>query len=273
MCRVTREDAHRRWRDRRWWSYTPWGAAARVYGRYGLPEGDLAVLGGGVLSQLGPVLEVVLHARAWLTLNLVALVVQLVVDGADDVVGSIYTGGLVTMVVGPFGVVLTVAVLVAVARARRVALRRLARPAVTAVLTLLLSVGVFGIQLPGVRQELESVLAPVVALGDDFPLSMIAPLLGLWLFVFGVCAVYLIHVHAFRVGGTGGERLLDPLVSVWLAWTVAIGEIANYDAGDLSSRTFTVLTIASAAAATAISAGELVVLHRRGITFRAAWSA
>jgi len=272
MCRVAEENTHQRWRDRRWWPYTPWGAAARVYGRYGLPEGDLAVLGGSVLSRLGPLLEVVLHARAWLTLNVVALVVQLVVDGADDVVSSVYTGGLVTMVVGPFGVVLTVAGLVMVARARRVALRRLTRPAVTALLTLLVSVGAFGIQLPGVRQKLESLIDPVVALGDQFPLSMIAPLLGLWLFVFAVCAVYLIHVHAFRVGGNGGVRLLDPFVSVWLAWTVAIVEIVNYGAGDLSSQTFTMLTIGSATAATMISLGQLIILHRHGITFREAWS-
>lgn len=248
----------------------PWGAARRIYGPYGLPHGDLAALGGHALSRLGPVLEAVLTARAWLTLNVVALVVQLVVDGIDDVAVSVFQGGAVTMVVGPFGLLLGVGVLVAVARGaqRWAALRQLVRPVWVAVVTFLVSVGIFGLQLPVVRQHLAGLIDPVVELTTRFPLSVIAPLLGIWLFVFGLCAVYLIHHHAFSSAKTGGGRLLDPLVSIWLAWTVAGVEINMYDAGDLSPRTFTTLTLASATAATAISVWELVVLHRRGITFR-----
>jgi hypothetical protein len=244
----------------------PWGAAGRLYGRYGLPEGDLAALGGGVLSRLAPVLEAMLTARTWLTLNAVALVVQTVVDGVDDVVMSVLVGGAVTMVVGPFGVLLAVGALVAVARGtgRLTALRQLTRPSLIALVTFLVSVGIFGLQVPVFRQWVAGLIAPVVELANQFPLSMVASVLGLWLFVFGVCAVYLIHRHAFG----GGGRLLDPLVSVWLAWTVAGVEINMYEPGDLSAGAFTALTVGSATAATLISVGELVVLHRRGITFR-----
>lgn len=254
----------------------PWGAARRIYGNYGLPHGDLAALGGHALSRLGPVLEAVLTARAWLTLNVVALVAQLVADGVDDVVVSVYQGGAVTMVVGPFGLLLGVGVLVAVARGaqRWAALRQLARPIWVAAVTLLVSVGIFGLQLPVIRRQLTGLINPVVELGHQFPLSVIAPLLGSWLFVFGLCAVYLIHHHAFSSTKTGGGRLLDPLVSIWLAWTVAGVEISMYDTGNLSPGTFTTLTIASATAATAISVWELVILHRRGVTFRGGpWTA
>lgn len=248
----------------------PWSAAGRLYGRYGLPDGDLAVLGGSELSRLGPVLAAMLSARAWLTLNVVALVVQLVVDGADDLLMSIYQGGAVTMVVGPFGVLLGVGGLIAVARGtgRLAALRQLTRPALIALITFVVSVGVFGLQLPGVRQALEGLIDPVVEFAGRFPLSLITPLLGAWILVFGVCAVYLIHRHGFSSRGVGGGCLLDPLVSIWLAWTVAAVEIANYDSVDLPASTFTALTIGSATAATLISAGQLVALHRRGITFR-----
>lgn len=270
MCCVEQRGVSSTPRGSRLWLLAPWSAAGRLYGRYGLPAGDLAVLGGSELSRLGPVLEMMLTARAWLTLNVVALVVQLVVDGVDDVVVSIYQGGAVTMVVGPFGVLLAVGVLVAVAHGtqRRTAVRQLTRPVLTALTTFLISVGIFGLQLPGIRQALEALIDPVVEVATQFPFSLITPLLEGWLLVFGVCTVYLIHRHAFSGRNTGGGSPLDPLVSVWLAWTVAGVEITMYDSGDLPGSTFTALTIGSAVAATMISVGELFALHRRGITFR-----
>ncbi|OLF12617.1 hypothetical protein [Actinophytocola xanthii] len=251
--------------------FTPWGAARRIYGRYGPPLGDLAALDelaapvGSVLSRLGPVLEALLTVRVWLTLNVVALIAQLVQDGADAVVITVYQTGMVTMVVGPFGLLLAVAVLVAVARTRLTAARQLLRPVLLALVTFLVSVGVFGTQLPGVRQELEGLIAPVVELARQPPLSVVAPLLGAWLLLFGLCSVYLIHHHAF---GGDGRRLLDALVSVWLAWVVGVVEIANYPGGDLSTRAFVWLTVGSASVATLISVVELVSLRRSGVTFR-----
>lgn len=251
------------------WLLTPWGAAGRLYGRYGLPHGDLAALGGGG-SPLGPALEALLTARAWLTFNVVALFVQLAIDGPDNVAWSVLLGGAVTMVVGPFGVLLAVGVLVAVARGagRWTALRQLMRPILIALVTFVVSVGIFGLQLPVIRQAVEAVLDPVVELGTRFPFFLVTPFLGIWIFLFGVCAIYLIHRNAFSGANTGGGRLLDPLVSIWLAWTVAAVEINMYDAGDLPTSTFTAVTIASATMATLISVAQLIVLHRRGITFR-----
>jgi hypothetical protein len=252
---------------------TPWGAAGRCYGRYGLPRGELAALGGSELSRLGPVLEVALNARAWLTLNVAAVLAQLVADGVDDVVVSILQGGLVTMVLGPFGVLLGFAILVAVAATRRTATRQLTRPVLIALVTFLVSVGIFGVQLPGVRQAVQSLIDPVVELASEFPFSLVASILGAWLVVFGLCAVYLIHLHGFTGPNTGGG-LLDPLVSVWLAWTVALVEIVNFRPDDLPAGTFTTLTLTSATVATLISAWQLVDLHRRGITFRSGpWAA
>lgn len=153
----------------------------------------------------------------------------------------------------------------AVAAARGTAARQLTRPVVIALVTFLVSVGVFGLQIGVVRRAVRSLIDPVVELGRTFPFSVLAALLGGWLFVFGLCAVYLIHLHGFSGRYQG---LLDPLVSVWLAWTVAAVEIAGYRPGDLSAGTFTALTVASATAATSISAWQLVALRRKGITFR-----
>jgi hypothetical protein len=250
---------------------TPWGAARRIYGRYGSPLGDLAALEhlgvplGGVLARLGPVLEAALSVRVWLTLNAVAILGQLVQDGADAVVTTVYQTGVITMVVGPFGLLLAVAALVAIARPRATAARQLRRPVLVAGITFLVSTGIFGLQLPGVRQALEGVIDPVVALATDSLLSVVTPLLGMWLLVFGICAVYLIHHHAF---GGEGRRLLDALVSIWLAWAVALVDIVSYRGGELSTAAFVWLTVVSASGATVISVGELVVLHRRGVTFR-----
>jgi hypothetical protein len=218
-----------------------------------------------VLSRLGPVLEAALTVRVWLTLNVVALFAQLFQDGADAVVITVYQTGMITMVVGPFGLLLAVGVLVAIARTRLVAARQLLRPVVLALVTLLVSVGIFGVQVPGVRQKLAGVIEPVVALADQPPLSVVAPLLGAWLLVFGLCSVYLIHHHAF---GGDGRRLLEALVSVWLAWVVGLVEIVNYPGGELSTSAFVWLTVGSAGAATLISVGEVVSLRRRGMTFR-----
>src|SRR5687767_10459229 len=98
---------------------TPWGAAGWLYGRYGLPHGDWSVPGVGDLSRLGPAVGAVFAARAFLTFNVGALIAQSVQSGVDDVVASVLQGGAVTMVVGPFGVLLAVGGLVAMARGTR----------------------------------------------------------------------------------------------------------------------------------------------------------
>jgi hypothetical protein len=249
---------------------TPWGAAGRLYGHYGLPDGDLGDLDavvsplGRVLSWLEPVLKVALTVRTWLTLNIIALVVQIGSDGLGEFLQTLYQGAAITMVVGPFGVLLAVSAL-AIAAGRGVrttAIRQLTRPVLLALLTLFVSVGIFGLQLPGVRQALRGLIEPITEAANEFPLSMIAPLLGIWLLIFGVCALYLIHHHTF---GGRGNSLLDPLVSIWLAWTVGAVEITMLRSEQPS---FVTATVLSATLATLISIVELVVLHRSGTTFR-----
>src|SRR6185503_18695701 len=110
------------------------------------------------------------------------------------------------------------------------------------------SVGIFGLQLPGVRQAVQSLIDPVKEIATRFPFALFTGFMGIWMLVFGLCAVYLIHRNAFS--GTGGAHLLDPLVSIWLAWTVAAVEISMYDSDDVPGSTFTTLTIASATVAT-----------------------
>jgi hypothetical protein len=44
------------------------------------------------------------------------------------------------------------------------------------------------------------------------------PRVGLWLLIFGVCGVYLMHRNGFSVNS---HPLLRPIVTVWLSWTVA----------------------------------------------------
>jgi hypothetical protein len=100
----------------RWWQgrLTPWVTAGRLYGRYGLPKGDLGVLdavatpAGRVLAWLESALPALLTARTWLTLNVIALMVQLTSEGFGPFVATMYQGAAVTMVVGPFGLLLAV---------------------------------------------------------------------------------------------------------------------------------------------------------------------
>jgi hypothetical protein len=245
----------------------PWRAAARLYGPFGLPEADLAAPVGRVLSWLAPLLPAMLMARTWLTLNVVALIIQLASDGFGPFVTTLYQGGAITMVVGPFGVLLAVAGLTAAAAPghRRTAIRQLARPVALAAITLIVSVAVFGLQLPGVRQALQGLIEPIRQAATEPPLSLAAPVVAAWLLVFGLCALYLIHHHTF---GGQGHTLLDPLVSIWLTWTVGAVEIAMLDPNHTAHTPFITATLTGASLATLISAAELATLHRGGTTFR-----
>lgn len=187
--------------------------------------------------------------------------------GAGDAAVAVFQGGAVTMVVGPFGVLLAVGGLVATAGgAERVtAMRQLLRPVLVALITLVVSVGIFGLQLPGVRRAVQALIDPVVEAATRFPFALSTGFMGIWLFIFGLCAVYLMHRNAFTASGGG---LLDPLVSIWLAWTVAGVEIAMCDSDRMPGGTFAVLALASATAATVLSIALLIRLHRRGVTFR-----
>lgn len=252
---------------------TPWVAAGRLYGHYGLPKAELGVLdavaapAGRVLAWLELALPALLAARTWLTLNVIALVVQLTSEGFGPFVATMYQGGAVTMVVGPFGLLLAVTALVLAAqRGRRgTAIRQLTRPVVLAGITLLVSVAIFGLQVQGVRQALQGLIEPVRRAATEPPLSVLAALIGVWLLVFGVCALYLIHHHSFC---GQGNSLLDPLVSVWLAWTVGAVEIVMLTDDQTDRGSFVTVTVLSSTTATLISAGQLVALHRKGMTFR-----
>ncbi len=263
------------WVRHRWWQgrLTPWATAGRLYGQYGLPKADLGALdavaapAGRVLARLESALPALLTVRTWLTLNVIAVVAQLTSEGFGPFVATMYQGGAVTMVVGPVGLLVAVAALVLVAqRGRRgTAIRQLTRPVVLAGITLLVSVGIFGLQVRGVRQALRGLIEPVRQAVTDPPLSVLAGLIGVWLLVFGVCALYLIHHHSFC---GQGNSLLDPLVSVWLAWTVGAVEIVMLADDQVGRGSFVTVTVVSATTATLISAGELIALHRKGTTFR-----
>ncbi len=179
------------------------------------------------------------------------------------------------MVLGPFGVVLAAVALVTTAgRGRRRSMaRRMVRPGVIAALTVLLSVGIFGLQLPGVRQAVGRLLgaaSPAQLVGHlPWPLELLAWLAGLvigpWLLVFGVCAVYLMHRNGFN----SDEPLLRPIVTVWLAWMVAAVQFAVGNTAGLSTVSFYEAVLAGPVLVTVLSVVEFVRLRTLGITARA----
>jgi hypothetical protein len=232
----------------------PWGAARQLYGPYtAFRQGEFG-------TQLDPVLRILVPVRLWFGLGVVVVLAKLLTDPSlNQTVQDVFSHGVITMVLGPFGVALGAVAVVAVAgRGRRgAAARSVVRPSLIAAGTVLLSVSVFGLQLPGVRQAVQGLLDRSQSAAPTVLASMVGLVLGPWLLVFGVCAVYLMHRNGFSAGIR--NPLLRPIVASWLALTVAAVQLTVDERAGLSRGAF----VASVLAGPVMAIGLSVVEFRR----------
>lgn len=262
-------------RRRPWRPFLPWWAARYIYGPYGISDWRRGTF--GVTVDAGPMavpvdrlLRILVPVRAWLGLGLVAFVVKCL--AAPDLTQRIKDGalhGAITMVLGPYGVFVGAVVVLFVAgwRRRLDVLRGLSRPLVAALFTILMSVWIFGLQVPRVRVFIQNRIDMVDFWISNLPLPVHIAL-GLmkiiavpWLFVFGVCAVYLMHRNGF---GHRSHPLLRPIVATWLAVAVALVDVGSNDHAGLSPVAFWTATIAGPALTALLGVVEVVRLHRLG---------
>ena len=260
----------------------PWTVAGRIYGPYGVsaaverfrrgefdaevevePVDHLAVR-----IVLDPLLRVLVPVRAWVGLGVIVFVVKAVAEpDLGGRVEDVWVHGLVTMVLGPFGVFLGVVVLLVVGRRQwRATFRRTRRSLGIAALTVLVSVGVFGLQLPVIRQAVQRGLDSVTS-GASGLLGPVWWLLALfaapWLFVFGVCAVYLMHRNGFS---KHSHPYLRPIVASWLACVVAAVEATEGRREVLTDTAFFSATAAGPVVVIVLSILEVRRLRRLGVT-------
>jgi hypothetical protein len=269
----------------------PWVVAGRIYGPYGVSalkakfkKGEFDAqarinLADGVVMRvsLDPLLRILVPVRLWLSLGVIIVLVKLLSrPDLASTIQDVATHGLITMVVGPYGVLIGVVVLiVAAGRGQRPTMvRQMMRPALIAVLTVLVSVGIFGLQLPMVRQAIGgamNALSPAQLLARlTLPLQIVLPLLssvvGLWLLIFGVCGVYLMHRNGFSVNS---HPLLRPIVTVWLSWTIAATQFTIGDKAGLAHAVFIAAVVSGPALVTLIGVVETIRLRRLGVSLRA----
>ena len=164
----------------------PWVAARHLYGRYTAfrqgefgAEGHIDVGSGvSIRVELDPLLRILVPIRLWCGLGVIVVLVKLIADpDLNQTIQDVFRHGVITMVLGPFGVGLgALAIVVLAGRGQRAtAARGLVRPVVIAAVTVLMSVSVFGLQLPGVRQTTQELLEQ----GQSFVPAALAWVLGL----------------------------------------------------------------------------------------------
>ena len=261
---------------RPWRSLLPWWAARYLYGPYGISDWRRGMFGATVdaVPAAVPVdwlLRLLVPVRAWLGLGLVIFIVKcLASPDLSQRVEDAALHGAITMVLGPYGVFVgaTIVLLIAGWRRRRDVLRGLTRPVVVALFTILMSVGIFGLQVARVRQFIQGGIDTVTLWTLDLPLPVDVALGMLklvavpWLFVFGVCAVYLMHRNGF---GHRSHPLLRPFVAVWLAAAVALVEVVSNDHAGLSPLVFWLATLAGPSLTALLGVVEVTWLHRLGL--------
>jgi hypothetical protein len=257
-------------RQRPWRVLLPWVAARWLYGPYGaaLPrrwrEGDFGaefeptVGGVPVPVKLDPVLRVLVPVRAWLGLGVLVLLVKIAAnpDPGDRAV-DVWYHGAITMVLGPYGVFLAIGVLWLLAgRGGRVGL--------VAAVSVLVSVGVFGLQIAPVRRAVQGVLDDVTSGGGPL-VGLLGAVAGPWLVVFGICAVFLMHRNGFSAGA---DPYLRPLVTSWLACTVAAAELTIARRDGVPDGRFVLATLAGPVLVVLLGLVEVLRLRRAGRAVR-----
>lgn len=252
----------------------PWRAAAAVWGPYGVRglrqrfrQGEFGA------DDLDPLLRYLVPIRLWLSLGVIVWAVK-VVTGPNpvDAFENAAIHGVITMILGPWGVLLGVFVLAVAARLHPSALRWLIRPTLVAVVTIIVAGVAFGLQISVVRQAMPQNLSPSTLLASlplplQFAAGLAGSLLSFWLGIFGVCGVYLMHRNGFSFHS---HPYLRPIVATWLSLCIAAVELQIDEHPGLDPTWFLVSVLAGPLAVAALSIVELIRLKHLGLSLRRA---
>jgi hypothetical protein len=251
---------------------TPWGAAGRLYGSYGVSDWRSGEFGAEVGAvPVDGVLRVLVPVRAWFGLGLVIFLAKLAAEPDIGVwIDDSLKHSAITLVLGPYGLLIGAALVVALAgRGRRAATARgVLRPVAVALFTIVMSVAVFGMQLPRQRELVTHWLSVLRDGAAELPalvrfgLSFAGLFTGPWLFVFGLCSVYLMHRNGFS---HRSHPLLRPFVAVWLACAVALVEGTFGDRAGLGAVVFWIAVVAGPILTLLLGAVEVMLLRRLGL--------
>lgn len=264
---------------------TPWRVAGRLFGSYRpkkLIVLDAANFGrAGIPAELSsPLLEKLFSVRWLFSLGALTLLAQLATNGVGDFLQQLITVCSVTMFIGAPSVLLIVLGLYLVADPshRRGLLQQLRSTIVVAALAWFLVLFAIGNYIPLWPDWFSfQGLIDAMSLRDADPsvsrvllsLFVLLPLF-LWFCAFGLCSAYLVHNNSFNVeGGVAGGTVTDPVINIWLAWSVAGFNLVGMSIAGVPYGTSTVVfAVLGAAIATAISAWELRLLLAGGASFR-----
>lgn len=289
--------AEQRTRLRFWHVLLPWLLAKRIYGPYRLirlTAGDIvqpitgtvlhpaaAPLAGTAMERvLDPLIERLLTPRALLSLGAVVVLIQIIV-GTDlnEVFQTLFGDVILALILGPLGLVLVAAALVALALpgTRWTVTKLVVRPVATAVATVSLFAALVTVNGYGpVHDFLVSAgwgsSSYATGLGSlPLPVAILVVLtgmaLGFWFFTFAVCAMFLIHRNSFNING---HPLMRPLAGTAVAWLVAAGQLLLLPPPiDLDPAVWHSGVLAGPLGVTATAVMEVVRLRtRQGVGFR-----
>ncbi|MFE9422702.1 hypothetical protein ACFYNO_07055 [Kitasatospora sp. NPDC006697] len=204
----------------------PWRLASRVYGPFRMmrmsASGVVSVAGGQLLNPVAqpvvtllaaqtidPLVERLLWTRVLFGLGAVLLVVRLVSGAsAEQLFEDSFADSIVMLLSGPVALLLACLPLVLLARhgTRRRVARLVARPLLTALLTL-------GMLVVMMKSDANAYI------GNSVGLQLLAVT---WLPAFTLPSVYLIHRNSFAVRA---HPLVRPLVAVLLVWLTLLGHV------------------------------------------------
>ncbi|MBV6697799.1 hypothetical protein [Kitasatospora aureofaciens] len=244
----------------------PWRLASRIYGPYRMlrltASGVVTTVGPAVLGPavqpvvsslaeqaLDPLVERLLLPRALLGLGLVLLIVRIATGtSGDDLITEVFGDSVVMLLSGPVALLLGCLALVLLARSgtRGRVTRLVARPFLTGLFTAVLFVTIMKVPHDSMG-----------AVGSSLP----GFFLGLWLSVFTLAVLYLVHRNSFAVRA---HPLVRPIVAILLVWLTVVGHMELIDTKGTETHGAALFgLLAGPVGVTVTAVIELVTLRRR----------
>jgi hypothetical protein len=271
---------------------TPLKTARLIYGDFGFSrEFRFKASQVGIPDQpTDAVLERILTTRALVTLGLLTLAVQCVLDPPTALarVASVgaWADGLVVLLTAPVAIVLLVPVLVVIARPghRSATARAGVRPMVTGVFSALLLL-IVALPVPGLTSWLDTaaraatndtIMVPLTrimtsTMVNDGSLHPALLFFLLWIMLFFVAAAYLAQRNGLCAKKNSDLAwLIAPLVGMWSAWWVAAVKIGSPPPEPLALKPWQHVfsTLATPVTVTVLGAVEIRRLRAHGLRFR-----
>lgn len=282
MGSTPKEPKGRRWQWTLFHPALPWGAARWLFGSYKprtiLIASDAPTLPRlvGRLGTLIPVAEKLMSAKTLLSVGSLVLIYQLIAAGPSAFFSQLWIVTGATVFLGtPLVAIAIVGTLLAVEKGqRRVAAREMSTAIRVTLVALFLVLYGAGHNVPLWPKILTlSYLDPYFApdlndLGwtDLLVMLVLLAFFFLWAVPFGISSAYLIHNNSF---GLEGGTLLSPVVSIAVAWSVAIfGPVVSSVENRWIGIEATLIGLGSAVVVTFLSIFEYQALRARGITLK-----